>query len=550
VTEVQLKRFAALALVLAVVLAHAAALSAGFVWDDDDYVTENPTLLDAAGLARIWTELGAVPQYYPLVHTTFWIEHHLWGERPLGYHAVNVLLHAGCAVLAWTILRRLEIPGAWLAAALFGVHPVHAESVAWIAERKNVLSGILYLGALLAWLDFDETRGRRSYARSLLLFVGALLSKTVTATLPAALLVVAWWKRGRITKGDVVPTLPYFALGIAGGALTSWMERFHVGATGGDWALGAAERLQVAGRAAWFYLGKLVWPHPLMFIYPRWRVDTWGPEAWLPPLAAIAVLAALWMLRSRIGRGPLAAASFFGLTLGPALGFVNIYPMRFSYVADHFQYLASLGPLALLAACAARLDRKTLRAVAPVVLVTLGVLTQRQERAYADEETLWRRTLATRPDVFLAQNNLGGMLLERGAVDEAEAHLLRAIAIEPTYPEAYDNLGIVLHRRGRLDEAIARYREALRLDPDYSFAHNNLGISLAEAGRIDEAIASFREAIRLKPDMARGHFNLGVALYRTGDAAGALAELREAERLAPGDADVREALRVVTAAGG
>ena len=545
-TTVQPKRFGALALVLAVVLAHGAALSAGFVWDDDDYVTENPTLLDAAGLARIWTQLGAVPQYYPLVHTTFWIERHLWGERPFGYHAVNVLLHAGSALLVWTILRKLEIPGAWLAAALFGVHPVHAESVAWIAERKNVLSGILYLGALLAWIDFDETRAGRSYVRSLLLFVAALLSKTVTATLPATLLVLAWWKRGKVTRRDVVPTLPYFALGIAAGALTSWMERFHVGATGGDWALGPGERLQVAGHAVWFYLGKLALPHPLMFIYPRWKVHAWGAEAWLFPLAAALAVAALWVLRPRIGRGPLAAALFFGITLGPALGFVNIYPMRFSYVADHFQYLASLGPLALLAACAARLPRKTLVAAVPIVLVALAALTWRQERAYADEETLWRRTLATRSDVFLAQNNLGGLLLERDALDEAEAHFLRAIEIEPTYPEAYDNLGIVLHRRGRLDEAIARYREALRLDPRYSFSHNNLGISLAEAGRMDEAIASFREAIRLKPEIARAHFNLGVALYRTGDAAGAAAELREAARLDPSDADVRAALRVVT----
>ena len=531
-------RFAAPALVLLVVAAHLMALPAGFVWDDDDYVTENPTLLDARGLARIWTEIGAVPQYYPLVHTTFWIERHLWGERPAGYHAVNVLLHAASALLVWTILRRLNVPGAWLAAALFGVHPVHAESVAWITERKNVLSGVFYLGALLAWID-----RRRGW--SLGLFVGALLSKTVTATLPAVLLLLAWWQRGRITKDDVVPTLPYFALGAGAGALTSWMERFHVGASGGDWALGFLERIQVAGAAVWFYLGKLLWPHPLMFIYPRWKVDTWGPEAWLAPLAVVAVLAALWKLRGRIGRGPLAAALFFGITLAPALGFVNVYPFRFSYVADHFQYLASLGPLALAAACASRLDRRVLAPVGAVVLAVLSALTWRQETAYRDEETLWRRTIETNPKVFIAQNNLGGMLMQRGENEAAKIHFQRAAALEPTYPEAYDNLGILLHREGRLDEAIGRYREAIRLDPRYSFAHNNLGISLAEAGRIDEAIASFREAIRLKPDFARAHFNLGVALYKKGDRPGAIAALREAARLAPDDPDAPNALRAV-----
>ena len=540
-------RACAAALVVVVVLAHAMALTAGFVWDDDDYVTGNETLRDARGLARIWTELGATPQYYPLVHTTFWIEHHLWGVRPFGYHAVNVLLHAGSALLVWTILRRLRVPGAWLAAALFGVHPVHAESVAWVAERKNVLSGLLYLGALLAWIRFDEEepageQSRRAWTRSMILYVFALLSKTVTATLPAAALVIAWWRRGRITRRDVVPALPFFALGAAAGLLTSWMERFHVGASGGDWSLTLPERFLVAGRAFWFYLGKLAWPGPLMFIYPRWKVETWDAAAWAWPLAVAFLLLALWALRDRIGRGPLAATLFFGATLGPALGFVNVYPMRFSYVADHFQYLASLGPIALAAALLARLDRRVLFALVPALLLALSAVTWRQETAYRDEETLWRRTIAADPRVFLAQNNLGGMLMERGRLDEAEAHLLRAIEIEPSYPEAYDNLGILLDRRGRIEEAIEQYRRALRADPRYSYSHNNLGISLAEQGRLDEAIASFREAIRLKPDFARAHFNLGVALARSGDRAGALAALREAARIDPGDADIRKAL--------
>jgi len=541
----------AAALVLAVVLAHAMALTAGFVWDDDDYVTENATLLDAPGLARIWTTLGATPQYYPLVHTTFWVEHHFWGERPLGYHAVNVLLHAGSALLVWTILRRLSVPGAWLAAALFGVHPVHAESVAWIAERKNVLSGLLYLAALLAWVRFDEeepgSEPRRStWTRSILLYVLALLSKTVTATLPAAMLVFAWWRRGRITRRDVVPTLPFFALGAAAGFLTSWMERFHVGASGGDWSLSFLDRFLVAGRAFWFYLGKLVGPHPLMFVYPRWKVETWDASAWLWPLSAALVLLALWLLRDRIGRGPLAAMLFFGVTLGPALGFVNVYPMRFSYVADHFQYLASLGPIALAAALLARIDRRVLLGLVPALLLALSAVTWRQERAYRDEETLWRRTIATDPRVFIAQNNLGGILMERGRLDEAEAHLLRAIDIEPTYPEGYDNLGILLDRRGKIDEAIERYRQALRLDPRYAYSHNNLGISLAEQGRLDEAIASFTEAIRLKPGFARAHFNLGVAYARSGDRERAIAALREASRLDPSDADIRKALATLS----
>jgi tetratricopeptide (TPR) repeat protein len=310
---------------------------------------------------------------------------------------------------------------------------------------------------------------------------------------------------------------------------------------GGDWVPSFLERFQIAGRAVWFYLGKLVWPHPLMFIYPRWHPGSWGVAGWTWLIAIVALLAVLWAFRDRIGRGPLACALFFGITLGPALGFVNFYPMRFSYVADHFQYLASIGPLVLAGALAAR---KKLVPAAGAVLFVLAALTWRQEAAYKDEVTLWQRTLATNPNVFIAQNNLGGMLLARGHVDEAEPYFHKAIALEPSYPEGYDNLGIVLHDRGRIDEAIESYRKAVALDPRYPVAHNNLGISLAAQGQLDDAIAEFREALRLNPAFPKARLNLGIALVKTGDLASAIPVLEEAVRLAPGDAAAANALRV------
>lgn len=540
---------AALALVALAFVAHAGSLRAGFIWDDEDYVTENATLHDAHGLSRIWFELGAVPQYYPLVHTTFWIEHHLWDDKAAGYHAVNVLLHAANALGVWWVLRKLRVPGGWIAAAIFAVHPVHAESVAWITERKNVLSGFFYLASLLAWLRFDPldedlpaTRSWGAYVAALGLFVTALLSKTVTATLPVTFLIFAWWRRGRITVADVVPALPFFALGAAGGALTSWMERFYVGAVGGDWSLSPLERFQVAGRAMWFYLGKLVWPHPLMFIYPRWRPGSWGLEGWTWIVAALAVAAALWAMRERIGRGTLAAGLFFAATLAPALGFVNVYPMRFSYVADHFQYLASLGPIVLIAAAA--VGRRWLPAAAAVAIVALSIVTWRQETLYRDEETLWRGTLATDPNVFLAQNNLGGLLIGRGNLTEAEACLRRAIAIEPTYPEAYDNLGIVLHDQGKIDDAIASYRTATKLDPRYPTVYNNLGISLAAQGKLDEAIDAFLRALQLNRHFPKAQLNLGIALVKAGRSAEAVPVLEKAVAMAPNDPAAKHALEV------
>ena len=247
-------------LFLLVCLAYLPALRDGFIWDDDSYVTGNPTLRNLHGLYRIWFELGAVPQYYPLVHTTFWLEYHLWGLHPPGYHLINILLHAAAAVLLWQVLRGLQLPGAWLAAALFALHPIEVESVSWITERKNVLSAVFYFAAVLAYLRFaawavPEGANRRRwrwYFLALLLFLAALLSKTVTCSLPAALLLVCWWKQGRVRWADVYPLLPFFVVGMGLGLLTAGMEKYHVGAQGADWSLSFADRCLIAGRALWF----------------------------------------------------------------------------------------------------------------------------------------------------------------------------------------------------------------------------------------------------------------------------------------------------------
>jgi len=338
--------------------AYAPALRGDFVWDDDDYVTDNPTLTNLDGLRRIWLEFGATPQYYPLVYTTFWIEYHIWQLHPFGYHLTNVLLHMVNALLLWAILRRLAVPGAWLAAAIFAVHPVHVESVAWITERKNVLSGAFYLSSMLLYLRFagigpDRPSGRRRWAYfvlALLLFACALLSKSVTCTLPAALVLLLWWRRRRLRASDLWPLIGWLVVGLLMALTTVWMERHHVGTRYIDWSLSPLDRCLIAGRAVWFYAAKLLWPAKLTFFYPRWHIDAGLWWQYLFPLAAVAVIAALWWLRSRLGKGPLVAVLLFVGTLTPALGFVDVYPMRFSFVADHFQYLASAGLIALGAA--------------------------------------------------------------------------------------------------------------------------------------------------------------------------------------------------------
>jgi Flp pilus assembly protein TadD len=503
---------AALLLVGLTALAYAPALEGGFIWDDDAYVYENPTLRSAAGLRAIWLDPTANKQYYPLVYTTFWLEYRLWGLDPFGYHLTNLVLHSLSALLVWRLLRLLAVPGALLAAAVFALHPVHVESVAWVTERKNVLSGVLYLLSALAYLRYALVSPRRRWllAASLALFVLALTSKTVAATLPAAVLLVLWWKRPPLGLRDGLPLVPFLLLGLGFGLVTAHLERTHVGATGAAFDLSFAERVLIAGRVVWFYLGKLLWPAELMFIYPRWSGAALDPRtfaAWIPPVAALAVLGALWALRGRLGRGPLVAALFFVGTLFPALGFFNVWPMKYSFVADHFQYLASLGPIALASAAlvvwAARAGPAgavLARATATLVVLALAVTTWQRGHAFADAETVWRDTIAKDPDSWMAHTALGALLEQRGAYTEAESHYRAAIAVKPDFELAQLDLGTTLAKQGRYAEAVPHLAEAIRLEPRATRTRIDLGIALTEMGRPEEGIVMLRRAQVDHPD--------------------------------------------------
>ena len=510
------------------------ALHGTLLWDDAGHITR-PDLRSLAGLMRIWFEPGATQQYYPLLHSAFWLEHKLWGDATLGYHLVNVLLHATAACLFATILRRLAVPGAWLAALLFALHPVCVESVAWITEQKNTLSLVLALLAARTFLRFDdEGRSQKHYALATLWFALALLAKTVTATLPAALLVIAWWRR------DVLPLLPWFALGISSGLLTAWFERTQIGATGADFALGPLERTLLAGRAAWFYIGKLAWPADLILIYPRWSLDSGEAWQWLFPLAVFAALAGLWLWRKK-RRGPLAAALLFGGMLFPALGFVNVFPFLYSYVADHFQYHASLAVCALAGAAAAtwavRLPAWVARAAATALLALLGALTWRHAGDFHDVFTLYGATLEKNPACWMAHNNLAIALVDAGRTAEALPHYDQALALRPNYAEAENNLGFALTQLGRPADALPHLDRALRFQPGYADAHNNRGAALMGLGRPAEGIAAFTESIRLKPRNAIAHFNLGLATASAGQPAAAIPHFQRAVELNPRYAD-------------
>ncbi len=546
------REFGILVSILAATLAaYWPALHGGLVWDDLSHVTR-PALESLHGLWRIWFDLSATQQYYPLLHSAFWMEHRLWGGAVLGYHLTNVALHAISAYLVVRIVRRLELPGAWLAGMIFALHPMLVEAVAWISEQKSTLSGAFYLAAALLYLRFDGTRRRSDYCWAVGLFALALGSKTVTATLPVALVVVLWWQRGRLSMGrDVRPLLPWFAMGAGAGLFTAWVERTHIGATGADFALSWLGRMLLAGRVIWFYAGTVVWPANLIFTYPRWTIDA---AAWWQYLylAGLAVVAAGLLVLARRMRGPLAAFLYFVGTLFPVLGFLNVYPFLFSYVADHFAYLASLGIIVpavwALARVAQRLKlgRQATFALAVALAAVLGALTWRQSGNYRDAETLYRATLARNPASWMAHTNLGVVLAETPSrLPEAVTEYRAALQLRPNDAQTHTNLGNAFAQMpGRMQDAVTEFNTSLRLKPESAETHDDLGVALSQIpGRLPDAMAEFRTAMNLKPDLAEAHDNLGVALTQTpGRMADAIAQFRAALELKPNYADARNNL--------
>jgi tetratricopeptide (TPR) repeat protein len=465
----------------------------------------------------------------------------------MGYHLANVAEHAAAAWLLFLILRRLSFPAPRLPALIFALHPVCVESVAWISEQKNTLSAVFYMASALVYLQFDGTRRRNLYSWALGLFVLALLTKTVTATLPAALLIVFWWRRGRIDwRRDVLPLLPWFAIAAGSGLFTAWAEANFIGAEGADFSFTLLQRLLLAGRVVVFYAGQLVWPGSLMFIYPRWTLSPGDAWQWLPLAGVVAVLAAAWLF-SRVQRGPLAGLLFFVGTLFPALGFLNVYPFRFSFVADHFQYLASLGLILPASWAIGRLVRTSglgggARACLLLAVPSLlGVVSWRQARIYRDSETLYRSTLAVNPSAWLMHYNLAvtlGMGPEH--LSEAIAEYRETLRLKPDHWEAHNNLASALLKLpGRSTEAVSEYEQALRYNPDFAEAENNLGIALEdEPGRMGEAEEHLRAAIRLRPDYDAAHSNLGaLLLHKPGSVGESASEFGAAVRIAPATAD-------------
>src|SRR6476620_11399054 len=544
----------AVALAAVTIFAYRPVWHGGFLWDDDAYIINNELLTAPHGWQRIWFSLDSPSQYFPLTYTTFRIEHALWGLNTTGYHWVNLLLHVANALLVWAVLARLGVPGAWLAAAIFALHPVQVESVAWITERKNVLMGFFFLLTLVAWIAFVDKRTRRQwifYSLALIFYVLALSAKATACTLPAALFLILWLQKKPITVRRLMQIVPFVVLGVGMGLLAVWWERYHQGTNRAAFTfLSPMERILVASRAVWFYLSKIFCPSKLTFIYPRWNISPADLANYVWLLAAIAACAAICFLRRYVGRSVEVAAAFFVATLSPVLGFIMLFTFRYTFVADHYQYLACIGPIALASAGIVSLSdkftqcRAVIVSAAVLIVASLATLTWRQASTYTDIETLWHTTLARNPECWMAHTNLALVLVQKGKIDDGIAHYRSALQMQPDSWDAEYNLGAALLRRGQVDEAIQHCERAVVMRPTDPDAQVSLGDALLRKGRIDDAIDHYQKATMARADHFLARYGLCHALLEKGELDSAIQVCRSALVLWPLDADCHTALAI------
>jgi len=516
-------------------------LNNGFVnWDDDRLLLDNPAVARDDGLAIIWSrpELPEGFPNYPLTFTTYWVEHRLWGFTPAGYHAVNLLLHALATALVCLFVRALG-GGAWVAgltAALFATHPMQVESVAWVAERKNVLAAVWYLAAALAFLRHRRTGSEAAYALSLLCCAAALLSKTATITLPFSLLLADRVLRGRWDPAALARLAPMLLLGAAAALVT-------LNAEAEPPAIAFLERPLVAASALWFYARQLLAPSALLPVYPRWSIDPSALLWWLPLLAA-SVVAILLLLRRPPGLTHW-GAGHFAVTLLPVLGLVPFGFTEYSFVADRHVYLASIGVFLIAALGLDWLRQRqavSATALAVALVVLLGVRSARQIAVWHDGESLWRYELLHAPDSWLARNNLAMALINQQRLDEAVPFLEEALAIRPNYAEAHNNLALIRYRQGAFAAAEQHSRAAAALKPYDGGLAKNFALTLIALGRRDEAERELRHALRDSPDAAEARYVLADLLLQQGRTEEAVRELQAAVASRPDWVEAREKL--------
>lgn len=528
------------ALVLAAAFVYWPALRGEWIWDDHLDLVDNRLLRSLGGLRDIWLHPTLLYDFYPLKHTVQWLQWQLWGNQSLGYHLTNLALHVLSAGLFWRVLRQLGVRAAWLGALLFTVHPLAVESVAWVVELKNTLSLPPLLLAVSAFLDFLDRDRPADRWRAVAWFLVSLLCKSGGIMLPVFLLVLLWWKRGRLSRGDARITAPFFAVSLALGLVTLWFQDAraigHDAVSPGGWA----ERIALSGRTLAFYLSKAVWPANLQPTYPQWTVAPLAWESIFTWAVGAAIVVPCWIRRATWGRHALLGLAWFGLHLLPFSGLATASYMKFTWVMDHLTYVPLLGLFGLAAAAFDFAGERLSFAARPLMytaaIVTCGAWawTARAHAAhFQSEEVFWRHAIAHHPGSGLAHFNLALALKDRGDSAGVRAEYEAALQVQPNYAEAHHNLGILLRETGEVGPALAAFEAAIRAQPDFAEAHNSLGSLLRELGRPAEAKAQLDEALRLRPGYAAPHNNLSQFHFDAGRTDDAIREVGLALQLEP-----------------
>jgi len=553
------------AILLLAVAAYIPAVTGRFVGDDKALIIDDARVQSADGLWNIWAARGGTT-YSPVTTSVFWVQWRLWGTHTAGYHLATLLMHGLAAALVFLTLRRLKVPGALVAAAIFAVHPVNVESAAWICQLKNTLAMVFFLLTILAYLKFERRTERLAghmdvkwYVVSLVLFALALLSRPAVVMLPVVLLGLAWWRRSRVARRDLVRSVPFFALSLGIGLVTMSVRAIGENPIRPE-VEGFFTKLAISGMAVWFYLYKAVVPLGLSFVYPRWQVDGGAVVSYVPVVLLAGCFAALWLARKTWwGRPVLAATGYFVIVLFPLLGFFDNSYWSHSLVADRYQYFSLVAVIALAVAGGAKLfgSPGTQRgnaglAVAVTGVVVLAALTWHRAGLFADPVAIWQDTVNRNPDSWYTRNGLGGALLrsERpDRFDRAGEHLARALALTKDEVGVWMNNGVLLYQTGQFRGAVAYCREALRLDQGHVPAHMQIGEALVGLGEYNEAIKHYTEAIRLRPYAVAGYVGLAAALREANRVDEAVKYLTYALKLEPWNFELHVEMGVALATG-
>ncbi|MEI6223620.1 MAG: tetratricopeptide repeat protein [Deltaproteobacteria bacterium] len=535
---------------VAAFLAYLPALGAGFVFDDHALVAGNRAL--AGSLWASWTST-ANPDYWPLTWTVLGIEHRLWGASPLGHHAVNVALHAGVAILLWRVLRKLRVPGAWLAGLLFAVHPVCVESVAWISELKNVLSGVLFLSAALAWLGYDETRRPGRLVLSTVLFALACLAKGSVVMLPVVLAGGVLLRRRRLDRRDLSALSPLLAVALLAGVANLWFQWHNALSQGFGPPRGALERLGGAGWAFLFYVRTAFLPIGLGFVHEPWPAGPGSPVFFLPSIGIVLGTGLLVALRDRAAWAGalLAGIGYQAVMLLPVLGLLDMAYFRVGPVSNHLQYLALMGPVSLVAAAAttaARSSRLALPVSAAAVLA-LGLATFQRSAEFHDDVRLWSAAARDAPGNAFARAQLGSLLWKQGAHEDARRELAAAVEVERDAPRRHVHRASWLLATGQVPEAAEEARAAIAASSDPEVRLDAAEILLRSGGSAD-ALPVLRRLLAAAPGSPRYAYLYANALWREGRKAEAIEVLGAFCRDHPEDPEMRKSLAIALAGAG